>query len=148
MFSSYPASHSLNLVALVAAVLIVAGCGGSGDSTTDASVMMPDGGVPNPDAAIEGPHVVSTTPASGAQGVSEDTVFVFVFSEAMDFSTLRRIVVNAPRVASTSGRGAHPRRAQLLPQRRRDRIRADRRGQSRPARVGRKMTMAESPVDS
>lgn len=84
MFSSYPASRSLNLVALVAALLVVAGCGGSADGTTDTGVMMPDGSVPTLDSAVEGPHVVSTTPISGAAGVAEDAVFVFVFSEAMD----------------------------------------------------------------
>lgn len=180
MFSSYVASRSPRFVAvLCGALTALAGCGGgSGDPDMDASVIPMDGAVPENDASVEGPHVVSTTPASGAQGVSEDTVFVFVFSEAMDtqatqaayvseelsaadvdfqwndagdqltvipkeplpyaegdelvealafgmrittaatntagvplteeatlaFSTLRRIVINAPRVASTSGR--------------------------------------------
>ena len=180
MLSRYSASRSPRFIAvLCGALTVIAGCGGgSGDIDMDASVILMDGAVPENDAALEGPHVVSTTPASGAQGVSEDTVFVFVFSETMDtqatqaayesdelpaadvdfqwndagdqltvipseplpyaegdelvealafgmrittaatnaegdplaeeatleFSTLRRIVVNAPLVASTSGR--------------------------------------------
>lgn len=178
MLSSNPASRSPRTIALLcASLLAIAGCGGGSGDTLDADVTL-DGAVPENDASLDGPHVVSTLPVSGAQGVAEDAVFVFVFSEAMDtqateaayeseelpasevdflwndggdqltvvpkeslpyaegdeqvealafgmrittaatntagdplaeaatldFTTLRRIVVNAPRVASTSGR--------------------------------------------